>query len=123
MFVFFHFVAKNPIFFSYSLVLRSNGISLWQFLHSTLYTINSTLITHSLYLKLRLPSLVPFLSLSGKIPRTDQGRTKERPKNPKIQKVRFIKIAISFPVLIPCLIPPTNDREKTERTPTQLLAY
>lgn len=34
--------------------------------------------------------------------------------------MRFIKIAISFPFLIPCLIPPTDDRENTERTPTQL---
>ena len=27
----------------------------------------------------------------------------------------FIKIAVSFTSLIPCLIPPTDDREKTER--------
>ena len=27
----------------------------------------------------------------------------------------FIKIAISFASLIPCPIPPTDDREKTER--------
>ena len=27
----------------------------------------------------------------------------------------FIKIAFSFPSLILCLIPPTDDREKTER--------
>ena len=33
---------------------------------------------------------------------------------------RFIKIAVSFTSLIPCLILPTDDREKTERTPTQL---
>jgi hypothetical protein len=37
--------------------------------------------------------------------------------------VLFIKIAISFTSLIPCLIPPTDDREKTERTPHQLPAY
>ena len=49
-------------------------------------------------------------------------RTKERPKNSKLQKSTFIKIAVSFPSLIPCLIPPRDDREKTERTPTHLLA-
>ena len=27
----------------------------------------------------------------------------------------FIKIAVSFTSLIPCLIPPTDEREKTER--------
>ena len=31
------------------------------------------------------------------------------------KKVLFIKIAFSFPSLILCLIPPTDDREKTER--------
>ena len=36
------------------------------------------------------------------------------------KKVRFLKIAISFPSLIPCRISPTDDRETTERTPTQL---
>ena len=40
----------------------------------------------------------------------------------KTQKVRFLKIAISFTFLIPCLIPPTDDRENSERTPTQLPA-
>ena len=56
----------------------------------------------------------------------DQGRTKDEPRNdlrtPKHPKVLFIKIAISFTSLIPCLIPPTDEREKTERTPTHLLA-
>ena len=46
-----------------------------------------------------------------------QGRTKQRPKNPKIQKLRFLKIAISFPSLIPCLIPPRDDRAKSDTTP------
>ena len=36
------------------------------------------------------------------------------------KKVRFLKISISFPSLIPCRISPTDDRETTERTPTQL---
>ena len=53
----------------------------------------------------------------------DQGRTKDEPKNSETEKVRFINIVVSFPSLIPCLILPTDDREKTERTPTQLLAY
>ena len=39
-----------------------------------------------------------------------------------IKKVHFLKIAITFLPLIPCLIPPTDDRETTERTPTQLPA-
>ena len=37
-----------------------------------------------------------------------------------IKKVHFLKIALPFLPLIPCLIPPTDDRETTERTPTQL---
>ena len=37
-----------------------------------------------------------------------------------IQKVLFLKISISFPSLIPCLNPPTDERETNERTPTQL---
>ena len=31
----------------------------------------------------------------------------------------FIKIAFSFPSLIPTLIPPTDDRETTEGTPKE----
>ena len=38
------------------------------------------------------------------------------------QKVLFLKIPISFTSLIPCLLPPRELREMTERTPTQLLA-
>ena len=67
----------------------------------------------------------------------DQRRTKEEPRNdqrnnrsstreirtPNHQKVLFIKIAVSFPSIIPSLIPPTDDRENTERTTAQLLAY
>ena len=37
-----------------------------------------------------------------------------------IKKVHFLKNAISFPSLILCLISPTDDRETTERTSTQL---
>ena len=52
----------------------------------------------------------------------DQRRTKEEPRNdqrtPNHQNVLFIKIAISFTSLIPCLKTPTDEREKTERTPT-----
>ena len=36
------------------------------------------------------------------------------------KKVLFIKIALSFSSLIPCLILPTDDRENSEGTPTQL---
>ena len=86
-------------------------------LHPTLYTFYSFLITHSLYLILRFPSLVPSQSLSGKRPRMNQGRTKERPKNSKLEKVLFIKIGISFAFLIPTLILPRELRLTTERTP------
>ena len=37
-------------------------------------------------------------------------------------KSTFLKIPISFTPLIPCLLPPRDEREKTERTPTQLPA-
>ena len=33
--------------------------------------------------------------------------------------MRFIKIAVSFTSLIPSPIPPTDDRENSERTPTE----
>jgi hypothetical protein len=46
-------------------------------------------------------------------------RTKDEPKNAKSQNVRFIKIDVSFSSLIPCLIPPTDDRETTEGTPKE----
>ena len=57
----------------------------------------------------------------------NQGRTKEEPRNdqrtPKQEKSSFIKIAVSFPSLIPCLILPREERETTDRTPTQLPAH
>ena len=53
----------------------------------------------------------------------NQRRTKERPKNAEIENVRFVKIALSFFSLIPCLKTPSDDRENSERTPTQLPAY
>ena len=34
----------------------------------------------------------------------------------------FLKISISFTPLIPCPLPPRDERENTERTPTQLPA-
>ena len=33
--------------------------------------------------------------------------------------MRFINLVVSFPFLIPCLILPTDDREKTEGTPKE----
>ena len=54
----------------------------------------------------------------------DQRRTKEEPMNdlrtPNHQKVLFIKIAILFSSLIPSLILPTDEREKSGRTTTEL---
>ena len=41
-------------------------------------------------------------------------------RTPKRKKVLFVKIAISFPFLIPCPILPREHRPTTERTPTQL---
>ena len=38
------------------------------------------------------------------------------------QKSTFLKIPISFTPLIPCPLPPTEEREKTERTTAQLPA-
>ena len=72
---------------------------------------------------LRFPSFVPSLFPSGKRPRRNQRRTKERPKNSKTQKSTFIKIAHSFTSLIPSFILPTDNRETTDRTPNQLPAH
>ncbi len=69
---------------------------------------------------IKITFLVPYIYASSKRPRMNQGRTKERPKNSKTQKSTFIKIAVSFTSLIPSLILPTDDREKSDRTPTQL---
>ena len=49
----------------------------------------------------------------------NQGTTKELPNT----KSAFIKIDVSFTSLIPFPILPTDDRENTERTTAQLLAY
>ena len=72
-------------------------------------------------LKISFPCTFPiFLGLKTKEkPRRNQGRTKDEPKNSKLQKSTFIKIAISFTSLIPCLSSPTDDRENSERTPTE----
>ena len=45
----------------------------------------------------------------------NQRRTKDEPKNAEIENVRFIKIAVSFTSLIPCLVLPRELRETTER--------
>ena len=49
----------------------------------------------------------------------DQRRTKDEARNdlrtPNHKKVLFIKIAVSFSSLTPCLIPPRELRETTER--------
>ena len=50
----------------------------------------------------------------------NQGRTKDEPKNSETKKVLFLKIAVSFTSLIPSLKTPTDDREMTEMTPTEL---
>ena len=47
-------------------------------------------------------------------------RTKDEPKNSETEKMLFIKIAVSLTSLIPSPIPPTDDREKTERRAKEL---
>ena len=117
-------------------------------LHPTPYTLRPT--PYTLYHLLRFPSLVPCLSPSHKRPTMNQRRTKDEPRMKKclgwhfeccarrvptlrksaahrikkrtpIQKVLFVKIAVSFFFLIPCLTLPRDDRENTERAPHQLL--
>ena len=73
-----------------------------------------------LYQILRFLSFVPTQILSCQRPRMNQRRTKDEPKNSEIEKVLFVKIAVSFPSLIPCLIPPREHRPTTERRATQL---
>ena len=56
-------------------------------------------------------------------PRNDQRNNRSSTREirtPNYQNVRFHKIAVSFTSLIPSPILPTDDRETTERTPTQL---
>ena len=74
------------------------------------------------YQFLRFPSLVPCIYAPCKRPRTNQRRTKAEPKNSQTPKVLFIKIALSFTSLIPSPVLPTDEREMTERTPTQFPA-
>ena len=47
-------------------------------------------------------------------PKRNQGTTKELPIT---QKCFLLRFAISFISLIPCLIPPTDDRENSDTTP------
>ena len=49
----------------------------------------------------------------------NQGRTKNEPKNAETQKSTFIKMTVSFPSLIPCLVLPREPRETTEGTPKE----
>ena len=39
----------------------------------------------------------------------------------RLRTLPILKIAVLFYSLIPCLIPPTDDRETTEGTPTEYL--
>ena len=71
-------------------------------------------------LLINISSLVPYICAPCQRPRRNQRRTKEGPKNSETQKSTFVKIAVSFSSLIPSLKIPTNDRENSERTPTEL---
>ena len=75
------------------------------------------------YLFLRFLPAVPSLCPSGKRPKTNQGRTKDEPRNyqrtSKYKKCCLLRLP--FPFLIPCLISPREDREMTERRATELL--
>ena len=54
----------------------------------------------------------------------DQGETKDEPRmnqrTPKLKKVLLLRLTVSFPSLIPCLISPRDDRENTARRAHQL---
>ena len=49
----------------------------------------------------------------------NQRQTKDEPKNSQTQKVLFIKIAVSFTSLIPCLVLPRELRETTDGPPKE----
>jgi hypothetical protein len=68
---------------------------------------------HYLFLRF-LPLYLPYLLRTK-----DQRWTKEHRRNSQTEKVLFVKIAVSFPFLIPCLIPPSEHRANTERTPRE----
>ena len=72
---------------------------------------------------LRFLSLVPYIYPPCQRPRTNQRWTKDEPKNSKTQKSTFVKFAVSFISLVPCLIPPRELRENSEGTPTRLPAF
>ena len=81
------------------------------------------------FLKISSPCTVYIYTLqkTKERPRTEKSfepngeiRTNELPKKSESKKVHFIKIVILFTSLIPCLIPPTDDRENTERRAHQL---
>ena len=44
--------------------------------------------------KIKIPSLCTLPFPSGKRPRTNQGQTKDEPKNAQIEKVRFINVDV-----------------------------
>ena len=81
------------------------------------------------FIKISFPCTLlyfPFLKTKEE-PKTEKSfepngeiRTKELRKNSKSKKVRFLKIAVSFPSHIPYPKTPTDHREKTERRATEL---
>ena len=81
-----------------------------------------------LFLKISFPCPFPVFTLSKTKDeprmnlRNNRSSTREI-RTPKQEKSSFIKIAISFTSLIPSPIPPTDDRENTDSTPTQLPAH
>ena len=82
-------------------------------------------IGKSTFLKIPFPSSFPIcLGLKTKEePRTNQGRTKDEPKNPKTQKVLFVKIAISYTLPNSTERRPREDREKSSRNILQNFAF
>ena len=72
-------------------------------------------------------NLIIKIALSYTFPTCLGLKTKDEPRNdqrtPKLEKITFLKLAVFFPSLIPSPISPTDDRENSERTPTQLPAH
>ena len=100
-------------------------------LRITLYTFYSSLITHSLYLKLRFPSFVPSIYTPCQRPRMNQRRnnrsspmgeirTKDEPRNyqrtPKPKKC----VLLILSSLSPFLYLASKHRANTERRPREL---
>ena len=71
-----------------------------------------------LFIKILYSYIFPVFSVlnTKDEPRMNQGRTKDEPKNSKIEKSTFIKIAVSYTLPASTERWPRDDREKSEKT-------